>query len=92
MKKTKKLPIFANEDEEAAFWLEHDFTDYYDTTKAKKVMFPNLKPSTQSITIRMPKMMLERLKILANEMDVPYQSLAKIFLDEKIKEKQIQRT
>jgi len=87
-KKLHKIPSFRNEDEEAAFWLSHDFADYYDSSKqVMKPVFSHLKPSTQSITIRLPKTLVGRLKILANELDVPYQSLVKVLLDEKVKEK-----
>lgn len=86
-KNIKEVPQFKNEEEEAKFWLEHDFTDYYDPAKRVNLSFPNLKPSTQSVTVRLPKPLVRNLKILANEQDVPYQSLLKIFLDEKVKEK-----
>ncbi len=86
-KKIKEIPHFKNEDEEAKFWLEHDFTDYYDPSKRVRLNFPNLKPSTQSVTVRLPKPLLRNLKTLANEQDVPYQSLLKTMLDEKVKEK-----
>ena len=86
MKKTKKkrIPKFRNEDEEREFWSKHDSTDYLDWKKAKRVTFPNLKPSVKTISIRLPQMMLEELKLLANKRDVPYQSLLKMFLAERI--------
>jgi len=85
MKKiNKKIPRFKNEDEEREFWSRHDSTDYIDWDKAKKVVLPNLKPSVKTISIRLPKMMLEELKLLANKRDVPYQSLLKMFLAERI--------
>ena len=85
MKKiNKKIPRFKNEDEEREFWNRHDSTDYIDWDKAKKAVLPNLKPSVKTISIRLPKMMLEELKLLANKRDVPYQSLLKIFLAERI--------
>lgn len=86
--KIKKLPNFKNEDEEREFWATHDLTEVFDMKTAKVIrpVFPNLKPSTQSITVRLPKMMLESLKMLANEQDVPYQSLLKTYLHEKIQE------
>lgn len=87
MKKLKEIPQFKNEDEEARFWLEHDFTDYYDTSKRVQPNFLNLRPSTQAITVRLPKPMVRLLKMFANEEDVPYQSLLKILLNEKLKEK-----
>jgi len=82
-----EIPQFDNDDEEAAFWLEHDFTDYYDPSKRVNLRFPNLKPSTQSVTIRLPQSLVWHLKMLANEQDVPYQSFLKTILDEKVKEK-----
>jgi predicted DNA binding CopG/RHH family protein len=88
-KKLKQIPQFKNEEQEAKFWLEHDFTDYYDPSKRVSLSFPNLKPSTQSVTVRLPKPLVQNLKLLANEQDVPYQSLLKTFLDEKVKEKLI---
>jgi len=85
MKKiNKKIPRFKNEDEEREFWNRHDSTDYIDWDKAKKAVLPNLKPSVKTISIRLPEMMLEELKLLANKRDVPYQSLLKIFLAERI--------
>jgi len=83
----KQIPSFRNEDEEAAFWLENDFTDYTDSANRVDISFPNLKPSTQSVTIRLPKPLVHNIKLLANEQDVPYQSLLKTLLDEKVKEK-----
>ncbi len=87
MKKLKKIPKFKNEDEEREFWAIHDSTEYIDWSKAiKNPIFPNLKPSTESISLRLPKYLLERIKQLANYRDVPYQSLMKIFLAERVKE------
>ena len=86
MKKFKKIPEFENEDQEREFWATHDSTEYIDWSKAKRVVFPNLKPSTKTITIRVPEYLLHSLKAIANKKDVPYQSLLKIFLDEKVKE------
>ena len=80
----KRIPKFRNEDEERDFWSKHDSTDYLDWKKAKKVTLPNLKPSVKTISIRLPEMMLEELKLLANKRDVPYQSLIKMFLAERI--------
>jgi predicted DNA binding CopG/RHH family protein len=82
--KLKRIPKFRNEDEEREFWSKHDSTDYLDWKKAKKVVLPNLKPSVKTISIRLPEMMLEELKLLANKRDVPYQSLLKMFLAERI--------
>ncbi len=86
MKKLKPIPRFKNEEEEAEFWATQDSTEYFDWSKAKKVSFPNLKPSTKTITIRVPESLLNDLKVIANKKDVPYQSLVKMFLDQKIKE------
>ena len=83
-KSNKRIPKFKNEDEERQFWATHSPLDYFDTTKAKNVVFPNLKPSVKSISIRLPEHMIETLKLLANKRDVPYQSLLKMFLAERI--------
>jgi predicted DNA binding CopG/RHH family protein len=80
----KAIPRFANEDEEREFWASHDTADYFDWSKAVRATFPELKPSTTTISLRMPASMLEELKTLANERDVPYQSLMKVFLAERI--------
>ena len=82
----KKIPEFKNEDEEREFWSTHDSTDYIDWSKARRVTFPNLKPSTKTISIRLPETLLSDIKFLANKKDVPYQSLIKMFLYEKIEE------
>ena len=85
MKKTnKKIPKFKNEDEEREFWATHSPLDYFDTGDIKKASFPKLKPSLKSISIRLPEDMLAELKILANKKDVPYQSLAKVYLARQI--------
>ena len=87
MKKLKLIPQFKNEDEEAEFWSTHDSTEYIDWSKSiVNPVFPNLKPSTKTITIRVSQSLLDSLKMIANKKDVPYQSLVKIFLDEKVKE------
>ena len=91
MKKLKKIPKFKNEQEEADFWATHDSTEYLDWSSAKKVVFPNLKPSSRSIPIRFPEFLLERLKLLANKKQVPYQSLLKTYLAERI-EKELHTT
>lgn len=85
-KKLKEIPYFKNENDEREFWSTHDSTDYIDWSKAEEVIFPNLKPSTKSISLRLPEYLLARIKELANFRDVPYQSLIKIFLAEKVKE------
>lgn len=85
MKELKKLPEFKNESEEAAFWDEHDVTEYFDMKQAKSVRFSNLKKTTKSISLRLPVDMIEELKVKANAMDVPYQSLIKMFLTNALK-------
>jgi predicted DNA binding CopG/RHH family protein len=82
-KKPKVLPRFANETEERKFWETHDSDDYVDWSKAAPARFPNLKPTTTSISLRMPVSLLERIKVAANKRDVPYQSLIKAWLAEK---------
>jgi predicted DNA binding CopG/RHH family protein len=86
--KLKPIPKFATEQEERAFWesKENDSTDYVDWSKAKRVTFPNLQPSTKTISIRLPQGLLDRIRIQANKLDVPYQSLMKIWLAEKAEE------
>ena len=85
MKKTnRKLPEFKNEDEEREFWATHSPLDYFDDRDIKRASFPKLKPSLKSISIRLPEDMLAELKILANKKDVPYQSLAKVYLARQI--------
>jgi len=78
------LPEFENEDDERAFWAEHDSSDYIDWSTAQQAIFPNLKLSTRSISLRLPESMLDELRQLANQRDVPYQSLIKIFLRERM--------
>ena len=80
MQELKKLPRFKDEAEESAFWDENDVSDYFDMSKAKLVRFSNLKKTTKSISLRLPADMIEELKVKANAMDVPYQSLIKMFL------------
>lgn len=85
-KKFKAIPKFKNEDEEREFWATHDSTEYVDWSKAVvNPIFPNLKPSTQTISLRLPAYLLARIKELANAKDVPYQSLMKVFLAERVK-------
>ncbi len=83
-KKLKQIPSFKNEDAERDFWATADSSEYFDWSKAERVIFPNLKPSTESISLRLPKFLLAEIKVLANKKDVPYQSLMKIFLSEKV--------
>jgi predicted DNA binding CopG/RHH family protein len=82
MKPTKTIPTFRDENEEREFWENNDTIDYFDTSKVKKVRFPNLKKTTKSISIRLPVDMLDELKVRANSMDVPYQSFIKMLLQE----------
>ncbi len=86
MKKLKPIPKFRSEKEWANFWMTHDSTEYVDWSKAQRVVFPNLKPTYKSISLRLPAYMLDEIKLLANKKDVPYQSLMKVFLAEKVKE------
>ena len=86
MSKVKPIPQFKNEDEEAKFWATHDTTEYFDTSKPLYIDFPNLKPTTKTITLRIPVMLLNTIRKIANKKDVPYQSLIKIFLDEKARQ------
>lgn len=85
MSKPKKIPAFKSEAEERKFWETHDSTNYIDWSKAEHVHFPNLKPSTKSISIRLPESLLEEIKILANKQDVPYQSLIKILINQGLR-------
>src|SRR3972149_8531026 len=84
MRTSKKIPKFSDEDREHGFWSRTDSTDYLDYSKARKALFPNLKPSTKTISIRLPEGLLVRLKLAANKRDIPYQSLLKIFLSEML--------
>lgn len=85
MKELKEIPHFNSEDEEREFWDTHDSTEYIDWSKAKRVRFPNLKKSTKTISIRLSEDMLERIKVRANAMDVPHQSLIKMMLNDGLK-------
>jgi len=82
----KKTPQFRNEAEERDFWQSHDSTEYVDWKKAERLTLANLKPSVKTISLRLPESMLEELKLLANKRDLPYQSLVKVFLSDRIKE------
>jgi predicted DNA binding CopG/RHH family protein len=85
MKNTKKeIPEFQNEEEERNFWDNHDSVEYIDWEESEVARFPKLKPSTKSISIRLPESLIEDLKILANKRDVPYQSLLKVYLAERV--------
>ncbi len=80
MSKLKKIPKFKTEAEERAFWEKHDSSDYLDWRQADTVSMPNLKPSTKTISLRLPETLLDRIKIEANKRDMPYQSLIKVWL------------
>lgn len=82
----KPIPDFASEEEERAFWQTHDSSEYVDWSKAKQVVLPNLKPTTQTISLRLPLHLLETIKAAANARDVPYQSLIKVWLQEKVEQ------
>ena len=84
-KALKPVPKFRNEAEERKFWETHDSTDYVDWSRAQRARFPNLKLSTTAISLRLPQGTLDRIKIAANKRDVPYQSLIKVWLEEKLK-------
>lgn len=84
MSKRKNIPKFKSEDEEREFWGKEDSTEYIEWNKAKQVSFSKLKPSTKTISLRLPESVLNDIKIIANKRDVPYQSLIKIFLKERI--------
>ena len=86
MSKVKKMPRFKTEQEERKFWETHDSSDYVDWTKAKSVSLSNLKPSTKTISLRLPEGLLDNIKIEANKRDMPYQSLIKVWLAEDVKE------
>jgi predicted DNA binding CopG/RHH family protein len=83
---SKKVPRFESEEKERDFWAEHDSTDYVDWSKGERVTFPRLKPSTKTISVRLPEALLDDLKYIANKKDVPYQSLLKIYLAERVEE------
>jgi len=84
--KVKKIPAFDSEEEEQEFWGNHDSSEYLDWKKAERVRLANLRPTTRTISIRLPETMIERLKVLANKRDVPYQSLLKMYVAERIEE------
>ena len=88
--KKNRIPKFRTEEEEREFWASHDSTEYIDWSKAENITLSNLKPSVRSISIRLPEIMVEELKLLAHKRDVPYQSLMKIFISERV-EKELQK-
>ena len=83
-KKLKEIPLFEDESQEREFWETHDTSNYFDISEAKKATFPNLKKTTKTISIRLPSDMIEKLKVKANAMDVPYQSLIKMILNKEL--------
>ena len=83
-KRAEPVPTFESEAEERRFWESHDSTDHVDWSRAERVRLPNLRPSTTSISLRLPVSLLERIKIAAHKRDVPYQSLIKTWLAEKL--------
>jgi predicted DNA binding CopG/RHH family protein len=83
-KKLRAVPTFHSDEEAGAFWMSHDTAEYFDLSKAQPVRFAKLRPSTTTISLRLPQAMLEELRVLANERDVPYQSLLKVYLAERI--------
>ena len=85
-RRNRSIPRFSSEDEEREFWASRDSTAYIDWARAKRVKLTNLKPSTRTIYIRLPETMIENLKVLANKRDVPYQSLLKIYVAERIED------
>jgi predicted DNA binding CopG/RHH family protein len=86
VRRKKVIPAFENEEQEHEFWAAHDSADYIDWRRAEDMRLPNLRPTTRTISIRLPQPMIERLKVLANKRDVPYQSLLKMYVAEKIEE------
>ena len=84
VKSKSQIPVFSNEDDERQFWSKNDTTDFFDWQNAVQVAMPELKPTTASISLRLPVSMLEELKALANKRDVPYQSLMKVYLSQQI--------
>ena len=82
----KAIPSFKTEDEERDYWASHDSTEHIDWSSARRVILPNLKPSLKTISVRLPQSMIDQLKVLANRRDVPYQSLMKVFLAERIEQ------
>jgi predicted DNA binding CopG/RHH family protein len=86
MSKLKNIPAFKNEEEEREFWDTHDSSEYIDWKKSERAVFPNLKPSTKTISLRLPEHILDEIKMLARKRDVPYQSLIKMFLKDRLNE------
>jgi predicted DNA binding CopG/RHH family protein len=92
MKPRKKIPTFKDEDAEREFWAKADSTEYIDWSQAKRIMLPNFRPTLRTISLRLPESMIAELKVLANQRDVPYQSLLKVFLAERISEERMRQS
>ena len=86
MKARKKIPTFTDEDTEREFWASADSTEYIDWSRAQPIATPNLRPTLRTISLRLPESMIAELKLLANQRDVPYQSLLKVFLADRLKQ------
>ncbi|KPK41598.1 MAG: hypothetical protein AMJ65_09120 [Phycisphaerae bacterium SG8_4] len=86
MKRLKKIPKFDSEDQERKFWSRSESSEYVDYQRAVRVQFPNLKPTSRTISIRLPESLLQTIKMIANRADVPYQSMMKVLLSEKVSE------
>ena len=86
MNKLKKIPVFKDENEERLFWEENDSSEFVDWKNSERTIFPNLKPSTKTISLRLPEHILDELKMMASKRDVPYQSLIKMFLKDRLNE------
>jgi len=86
MKKVRKVPNFRTESAERKFWASHDSTDYLDWSKARPVRMTKLRPTLKTISLRLPAALIAELKVLANRRDVPYQSLLKTFLAERVRQ------
>jgi predicted DNA binding CopG/RHH family protein len=91
VKKLKPIPQFRSDEEAGEFWMTHDTTEYLDWSKVRRVRFSNLRPSTATISLRLPQRLLEELRTLANERDVPYQSLLKVYLAERVAKERTRR-
>jgi len=87
----KKVPQFASEDEERAFWAAHDTVDYFDYAKAQPTLMPNLRPTLKTVSLRLPESLVESIQVLAHKKDVPYQSLMKMLLSEGVERELSQR-
>ena len=84
IKKLKQIPNFKNEDEEREFWAKVDLSEYYDANDLEQVSFPNLKPTTKPVSIRIPEYLLNRVKEEANELNIPYQTLIKQYIQKGV--------